>query len=167
MSDNKEYVSRSEELGNIHISEEVLAAIAAAAALEEIIAREEPVFRRRGSHFDMAEECLKSRGARVFRCPGCENWLCNGNWYRLEDRYVARSRCVEHGRFYSCLTIRPDGAGQLQGELRVYGEEQFSQELFKQCKLGGERIEVCKMPRKRRRIRKGKSKVNVESGAKS
>lgn len=34
MSDNKEYVSRSEELGNIHISEEVLAAIAAAAALE-------------------------------------------------------------------------------------------------------------------------------------
>ena len=34
MSDNKEYVSRSEELGNVHISEEVLAAIAAAAALE-------------------------------------------------------------------------------------------------------------------------------------
>ena len=34
MSDNKEYVSRCDELGNIHISEEVLAAIAAAAALE-------------------------------------------------------------------------------------------------------------------------------------
>ena len=34
MSDNKEYVSRSDELGNIHISEEVLAGIAAAAALE-------------------------------------------------------------------------------------------------------------------------------------
>ena len=34
MSDNKEYVSCSEELGNVHISEEVLAAIAAAAALE-------------------------------------------------------------------------------------------------------------------------------------
>lgn len=34
MSDNKEYVSRSDELGNIHISEEVLAVIAAAAALE-------------------------------------------------------------------------------------------------------------------------------------
>ena len=34
MSDSKEYVSRSDELGNIHISEEVLAAIAAAAALE-------------------------------------------------------------------------------------------------------------------------------------
>lgn len=31
---NKEYVTRSDELGNIHISEEVLAAIAAAAALE-------------------------------------------------------------------------------------------------------------------------------------
>ena len=34
MSENKEYVSRSDELGNIHISEEVLARIAAAAALE-------------------------------------------------------------------------------------------------------------------------------------
>ena len=34
ISENKEYVSRSDELGNIHISEEVLAAIAAAAALE-------------------------------------------------------------------------------------------------------------------------------------
>ena len=34
MSESKEYVSRSDELGNIHISEEVLAAIAAAAALE-------------------------------------------------------------------------------------------------------------------------------------
>ncbi len=34
MSENKEYVSRSDELGNIHISEEVLATIAAAAALE-------------------------------------------------------------------------------------------------------------------------------------
>ena len=31
---NKEYVTRSDELGNVHISEEVLAAIAAAAALE-------------------------------------------------------------------------------------------------------------------------------------
>ena len=34
MSENKEYVSRFDELGNIHISEEVLAAITAAAALE-------------------------------------------------------------------------------------------------------------------------------------
>lgn len=34
MSDSKEYVSRSDELGNIHISEEVLATISAAAALE-------------------------------------------------------------------------------------------------------------------------------------
>ena len=34
MSENKEYVSRSDELGNIHISEEVLAAIAAASTLE-------------------------------------------------------------------------------------------------------------------------------------
>ena len=34
MSDSRDYVSRSDELGNIHISEEVLAAISAAAALE-------------------------------------------------------------------------------------------------------------------------------------
>ena len=34
MGENKEYVSRSDELGNIHISEEVLAGIVAAAALE-------------------------------------------------------------------------------------------------------------------------------------
>ena len=34
MSESKDYVSRSDELGNIHISEEVLSTIAAAAALE-------------------------------------------------------------------------------------------------------------------------------------
>jgi uncharacterized alkaline shock family protein YloU len=34
MNDSKDYVSRSDELGNIHISEEVLAVISAAAALE-------------------------------------------------------------------------------------------------------------------------------------
>lgn len=34
MGENKEYVSRADELGNIHISEEVLAVISAAAALE-------------------------------------------------------------------------------------------------------------------------------------
>lgn len=34
MGENKEYISRSDEMGNIHISEEVLAVIAAAAAQE-------------------------------------------------------------------------------------------------------------------------------------
>lgn len=34
MGEGKEYVSRPDEMGNIHISEDVLAAIAAAAALE-------------------------------------------------------------------------------------------------------------------------------------
>lgn len=34
MSDSKDYLSHSDELGNIHISEEVLTTIAAAAALE-------------------------------------------------------------------------------------------------------------------------------------
>ena len=34
MSDSRDYISRLDELGNIHISEEVLSTIAAAAALE-------------------------------------------------------------------------------------------------------------------------------------
>ncbi|MBO5727975.1 MAG: Asp23/Gls24 family envelope stress response protein, partial [Oscillospiraceae bacterium] len=34
MAETKEYVTRTDELGNIHISEEVLAVIAGAAALE-------------------------------------------------------------------------------------------------------------------------------------
>ncbi|WP_130868202.1 Asp23/Gls24 family envelope stress response protein [Intestinimonas massiliensis (ex Afouda et al. 2020)] len=34
MADGKEYISRPDELGNIHISEDVLAVIAAAAAME-------------------------------------------------------------------------------------------------------------------------------------
>ena len=34
MAENKEYISRTEEMGSIHISEEVLAVIAAAATLE-------------------------------------------------------------------------------------------------------------------------------------
>ena len=34
MAENKDYISREEELGNINISEEVLSAIAGAAALE-------------------------------------------------------------------------------------------------------------------------------------
>ena len=34
MAENKEYISRGDEMGNIHISEDVLAVIAAAATLE-------------------------------------------------------------------------------------------------------------------------------------
>lgn len=52
MSENREYVSRSDELGNIHISGEVLASIAAAAALEvEGVSRAEcqPGQRHRGA----------------------------------------------------------------------------------------------------------------------
>ena len=36
MADGKEYISCPDELGSIHISEDVLAVTAAAAALEEI-----------------------------------------------------------------------------------------------------------------------------------
>ena len=34
MSENRDYISRTDELGNIHIAEEVLAAVAASAAAE-------------------------------------------------------------------------------------------------------------------------------------
>lgn len=34
MSENRDYISRADELGNIHIAEEVLAAVAASAAAE-------------------------------------------------------------------------------------------------------------------------------------
>ena len=63
MSENKEYVSRSDELGNIHISEEVLAAIAAAAALEV-----EGVSALAANLSDLADRLTKknqTRGVRV------------------------------------------------------------------------------------------------------
>lgn len=137
------------------------AAQAATQALDQLAGQAQPILRRRSSGGDTEENCLKSRGARVFHCPSCENWLCSGNWYRVGRQYVSRSRCVEHGRFYSCLTLQPGADGKLWGELRVYDQEQFPQELFHQCKVGGERIEVQKMPRKRHRTRKGRRRAEA------
>ena len=60
MGESKDYVSRSDELGNIHISEEVLAAISAAAALEEegVSSLTNPSKKNaaRGVHIKMEEE---------------------------------------------------------------------------------------------------------------
>lgn len=60
MNDSKDYVSRTDELGNIHISEEVLAAIAAAAALEVegVSSLTNPGKKNstRGIHIKLAEE---------------------------------------------------------------------------------------------------------------
>ena len=57
MNENKEYVSRSDELGNIHISEEVLSAIAAAAAMEE---------KRTAANDHQCEDCHNGDGFFVF-----------------------------------------------------------------------------------------------------
>lgn len=115
----------------------------------------EPVFRRGIGLLKSQDDCLKSRAARVYRCPKCESWLCNGNWYQVGERYVARSRCVEHGRFYSCLTIS-EHLGVWSGEISVYDADHFSAELFYLCKAGGNPILVSKTPKKRRRFRSKK-----------
>jgi len=68
MAENKEYVTQTDELGNIHISEEVLTVIAAAAALEvegvsslaygnkELLGKKNGL--SRGAHIQMVEECV-------------------------------------------------------------------------------------------------------------
>lgn len=152
-----EELDRAEE--ELRIQRRREAAEGATIGLKEQLAEEKPVLRRKCSHFDTEADCLKSRSARVFHCPECESWLCNGNWYHVGDYYVARSRCLDHGRFYSCMTIEPEGEEKVQGTLCVFQEEHFPQELFQLSKLGGEVIEVRQMPRKRRRTRKGKAHI--------
>ena len=60
MGESKDYVSRTDELGNIHISEEVLAAISAAAALEvegvSSLTNPSKKNSTRGIHVKLAEE---------------------------------------------------------------------------------------------------------------
>lgn len=156
----QEELDRAEEALRLQRRRE--AAQAADVALKELLAVKTPALRRRCSQFDTVADCLKSRCARVFHCPGCDNWLCSGNWYEMGEYYISRSRCLEHGRFYSCLTLHTDPEGKLRGELRVFSEEDFPQELFQLCKLGGRMIEVRQMPRKRRRTRKGKVRIKTE-----
>lgn len=134
----------------LHRERRLQAAESAGAELARVFGQEEALITRDCGLFSAEGDCLKSRGARVFRCPKCENVLCNGNWYRLGECYVARSRCMEHGRFYTLLRHTPE-EGQVRGECRVFTDEQLPAALFSLCKLGGEVINVRKLPRKRKR----------------
>ena len=77
MSENKEYVTQTDELGNIHISEEVLAVIAAAAALEvdgvrSLAAGSKDLLSKkcnpaRGVHIQVAEDCVQVELAILVR----------------------------------------------------------------------------------------------------
>lgn len=111
-------------------------------------------------------EQLQSRAARVFRCPKCENALCNGNWYQIENHYLARGRCLEHGRFYTCLTLKKIEHIGYTAEMRLYDADHFDPELFHLCKVGGTAIPMAKTPRKRKRVRKRrpKPKLRAENG---
>lgn len=129
------------------------AVLAARHALEETLSDLDPIAARSCGVFPNEEDCLKSRAARVFKCPECATALCTGNWYRVEDRYIARSRCAEHGRFYSCLTMKPTEKG-LSAFVSLYEEEAFGRETFHLCKVGGVPILVAKTPKKRHHYRK-------------
>lgn len=142
----------------LHRQRREQAARAASEALERIFGQEPPLLERDCGSFAGEGDCLKSRGARVFRCPKCENWLCNGNWYRVGGSYVARSRCMEHGRFYTILRQRPEGE-LWHGWCRVFTDETLPAPLFSLCKLGGEPIVLRKLPRKRKRGRKHRGKT--------
>lgn len=137
------------------------AARAAEQALEQVFQTGEALLEQDCGRFPTEGDCLKSRSARVFRCPKCENWLCNGNWYQLQHSYVARSRCMEHGRFYTILRQTPEG-DSWHGVCRVFTDEALPASLFSLCKLGGEVITVRKLPRKRNRKRKRAKTITVK-----
>lgn len=132
---------------------------AAKEALEAAVESYQPVFTRNVGVYKSREDCLKSRSARVYRCPNCETWLCNGNWYQVGDRYISRSRCVEHGRYYACLTIKEHLRSLWTGEVSVYDANDFPAELFYLCKSGGIPIMISKTPKKRRRFHSKKSRT--------
>lgn len=137
------------------------AAQAALDELDRIFDEADALLERDCGSFVTEGECLKSRTARVFRCPKCDNLLCNGNWYQLGHSYVARSRCMEHGRFYTILRQWPEGINW-HGQYRVFNDEELSSSLFSLCKLGGEVITVRKLPRKRKRNRKRTKTITVK-----
>lgn len=112
--------------------------------LNRLLEEGEPAFTRVCLPRPTEDEQLRSRAARVFRCPKCENLLCNGNWYRLGSQCVARGRCTEHGRFYTFLTLKRIEQIGCTAEVRVYDAEHFDAELFHQCKLGGDVVVVTR-----------------------
>jgi inhibitor of KinA sporulation pathway (predicted exonuclease) len=132
----------------------------AIAQLDVLLSEEKPLFSRVCLPSRTEEEQLKSRATRVFRCPKCDNVLCNGNWYKADNRYLSRSRCLEHGRYYTCLTLKKIEHIGCTAEMRVYDADHFDPNLFHNCKVGGEAIVVAKVPHKRKRVRKRKSKLS-------
>ncbi len=136
------------------------AAAEAGKQLEDIFANAVPLVERKCGVFANENDCLKSRNARVFRCPKCENWLCNGNWYQLGHSYVARSRCMEHGRFYTILRQSPKD-NRWQGHCKVYTDATLPSALFSLCKLGGEviTVNVRKLPQRKHNHKRKRAKT--------
>lgn len=121
-------------------------------ALNLVLSGSDCAHKRSLSRAESVSDLLKSRAARVFGCPTCGASVCSGNWYRVGEAYVARGRCPDHGRSFSCLLPRQEQDG-VTAELLLYDEAGFPYELFQRCKRGGECVIVGKTPRKRRRRR--------------
>ena len=132
------------------------AAAEASQALGRVLRDKTPVYRRSCGVYKTTGDCLRSRNARVVRCPKCDSWLCNGNWLQIEGYYVARSRCLEHGRYYTCVTVQKGPLGA-RGAMHLFAPEDFPPDL---CKLGGKQIPVGKGLKKRKRPRR-KRKVKA------
>ena len=135
------------------------AAAEASQALGRVLRDKTPVYRRSCGVYKTTGDCLRSRNARVVRCPKCDSWLCNGNWLQIEGYYVARSRCLEHGRYYTCVTVQKGPLGA-RGAMHLFAPEDFPPDLFRLCKLGGKQIPVGKGLKKRKRPRR-KRKVKA------
>ena len=135
------------------------AATEAGETLDQLLRDKEPVYHRSCGVYKTTSDCLRSRNARVVRCPKCDSWLCNGNWLQVQDYYVARSRCLEHGRFYTCVTVQKGSLGT-KGTMHLYSPEDFPPDLFRLCKLGGQQIPIGKSLKKRKRARR-KRKVKA------
>lgn len=148
----EEEISRGEEAFRRERHQQAVQA--AQSALTETLPNLQPVVRKNCGNFRQLDECLRSRSARVFRCPECGSWLCSGNWYRVNKHFLARSRCVDHGRYYSCLSIEQDFLERWNGTVDIYDENTFPIDLFRLCKVGGTPITMTKVPKRRKRTRK-------------
>lgn len=159
-----------EELGQMEAAlrreRRLQAAQAANLRLQEILSQDTPIYHRSFGLYKTVDECLSSKSARVIRCPKCDSWLCNGSWLKVDQHYIARSRCLEHGRFYTCVTIHQGSLGA-RGNMDLFPPESFSPELYRMCKLGGKSISMGKLVRKHTRTRKRKRKVKPKLGSES
>ena len=107
MGESKDYVSRSDELGNIHISEEVLAAISAAAALEvegvsSLTANPSKKNAAKGVHVKLEEE-------KVVPSP----WAGRGG-SGCEHRHRVHERTGSLRRQYQCGGYRLPAEGAVK-----------------------------------------------------